>query len=372
MREKQNHIFTIGLIFVILMTFAVTDVLAEAGLLRPQKNFDAVKPVFSAKTLWNGDLMQKYGDYVAKRFMRRSRWRNIYLDLEIINGRRDFNGVYIGKKGAYFEQHLPEDYTDGLIARSLTYLEVLTAKYNARVLLVPTAEAVWRNRRASNAPTFNQKAYLEQVRETLGEEVYIDACGMLCDHAEEEIYFLTDRHWTALGAYYGYLAWWEGSGKLLPYYYNTEKMACVTEEFRGSLYKKSGIEMRREKLKNFPETQKRSVDVLYDGYFPEKGYYRRPYLESDQPYGYFLGRGFKVARIETGYQKKQRLLIAGDDFANVMAPLLAPHYYEIVLVNLKEYTGDPVRLIDKEMQEGTEVLILWSVPDYLDSIRKLR
>ncbi|MCZ8521078.1 MULTISPECIES: DHHW family protein [Paenibacillus] len=40
----------------------------------------------------------------------------------------------------------------------------------------------------------------------------VDALSRLKAHAEEPVYFHTDHHWTADGAYYGYAAFMEARG----------------------------------------------------------------------------------------------------------------------------------------------------------------
>ena len=81
------------------------------------------------------------------------------------------------------------------------------------------------------------------MKESVGEEHYIDVYSALQEHAGELIYYRTDHHWTSLGAYYGFLAWADNMGKF-PYPYNTAGMKTVSEDFQGTLQSRINVRSR--------------------------------------------------------------------------------------------------------------------------------
>ena len=365
MSEKQNDFLTISIIAVIVLAFAVLDFLYQMGLIYqdPSVTLDP-QPAFSARSFLTGTYLEDYGNYADSHFYNKNKWAGLVRETELLLGKKEFQGVLLGKQKTYFEKHLAQDVSAAQVTESLEFLETLTTQYGAKVMLLPTADEIWRDRLPLYLDSMNQKAYLDQVRETVGDEAYIDTYSVLWAHRAEEIYYRTDPHWTSLGAYYGYQTWWKQSGKLLPYYYDLSHMSVIASYFKGTLVRTADMEDAGEELTVFEETQGKFVDVSYDGRVSVQGYYRPEYLDSDNPYGYVLGDGFGYAKIDTGLERKDSLVVIGDSYANAMIPLLAPHYQTIYFVNPGNYHGDLWSLLTQ--QNKSEVLVLGSVPALLN------
>lgn len=372
MGEKKNDFFTIGIVAVILMVFTCMDLLAEAGLLAKNPYFTQdPRPVLSAGKLWDGTFFEDYAGYVDQHFFNRTKWGNIVRTLDFTLGKREVNEVYLGKKETLLERHLVAEYGGKAVSESLDYLEKLSSKYGAKIMLIPTSDEIWRDRLPLYADSFDQKAYLSQVEERVGGDFYVDAYSVLKEHAEKDVYYRTDPHWTSLGAYYGYYAWWKNSGKRMPHYYNPDQMATVTDKFRGVLYGRVGAYAGEERLSVLKETLARQVSVTYDNGVTVEGFYRQEYLSGANPYGYFLGDGFGFAEIDTGRERSHSLLVVGDSYCNCMIPLLAPHYQTIYVVNPKYYQGDLWELLEGcGESDAAEILVLESVTGLLDEFRQ--
>src|SRR5690606_23630338 len=77
--------------------------------------------------------------------------------------------------------------------------------------------------------------------------VAVDVVSALTGHQHEYIYFRTDHHWTALGAYYAYLAFCQVAG-FSPIPLDAMEHGTITP-FRGSLYRYT----RDQKLHRQPD-----------------------------------------------------------------------------------------------------------------------
>lgn len=364
MRDKENDLFTIGVVAVILAVFTVADLVSEISLFWREQT---PGPEFTMARLLSGEITEQYRENVGETFVNGAKWDKIRYSCQVLLGKRDRNGVYLGKDDTYFARHLPEAYTEEMIEDSLEYAERLAREQGALIMLVPTSDEIWKDRLPLYAEVLDQKGYLEQVKQAVGSEHYVDAASILEAHSQEPVYFRTDTHWTQLGAYYGYHAWWEASGKLLPYYYNPDRCREVQSDFRGLLYRQLGMDMAAESLCVFAETERKEPLIRYENHYQRAGYYREEALESENPYGYFLGDGFGFAQISTGYERSGSLFVIGTDYANAMIPFLAPHYSRIYLVNPRYYEGDVETLARQYgRQEGMEVLVLCSVPAFLE------
>lgn len=133
--------------------------------------------------------------------------------------------------------------------------EKLVNRWDAKVMLVPTADNILTDKLPAFAPHYDEMRLLAKVKESVGEEHYIDVYSALQEHAGEPIYYRTDHHWTSLGAYYGFLAWADSMGKF-PYPYNTAGMKTVSEDFQGTLQSRINVAWTKDRIQYFPETEK--------------------------------------------------------------------------------------------------------------------
>ena len=371
MENKNNDLFTIGVVAAIVFVFALLDILHQTGLLSRDAALSTdPMPVYTTRNLLSGNYLQEYDNYVAKHFYNGEKWARIVKNLELFWGKREFGEVYLGKDQTFFESHDAKRFAGDPETESLELLERLSKEYQAKIMLVPTADEIWKDRVPAYGDILDQKAYLDKARATVTELDFIDMYAVLEEHKKEEIYFRTDSHWTAQGAYYAYLAWWENSGRLLPYYYDLGHMETILENYVGPLAKRSGLETVGEAFSVFEETLDKGVTVSYDGRVTMEGYYRPEYLDTKEPYGYFLGEGFGLIKIDTGLDRKNNLVVIGDSYANAMIPLIAPHYSTIYVVDLNCFHGNPWTLLDEQKSSGADVLVLQSVPGFLESFLK--
>ena len=111
MNEKRSAIFTIAVLASILLVFTVADLIKDDRLFSETENrILAVKPKFSLEAMFQGKYMKDYETYVTDQFVSRDKWIAIKTYTDIALGRKEINGVYLGKDGYLIEQHLPEDY----------------------------------------------------------------------------------------------------------------------------------------------------------------------------------------------------------------------------------------------------------------------
>lgn len=368
MRQKQNDLFTIAVIAAILIIFTIADLISECSLLWTKRDLTYTETDgFAVEAFLNGEYTENYRRKVQENFINHGKWDEVRYRFEILLGKEDMNGFYFGRDGYFLRQRYPETYSEEAMKESLDRLEQLVREKKALVMLVPTAEAVLEEKLPLYADVFDQKAYLEQVHSAVGDENYVDVYTELKRHSAEKIYFKTDEHWTSLGALYGYQVWWQAAGKLLPYQYSVKDSLLVKADFQGNYKKQVEIPMEEEYLLVFAETKRKPAMVWYDNGVQKAGYYRDEALLEGDAYRYYLGDGFGIARMETGYDREKSLFVIGDSFANSILPLMAPHYGKICLVNPEYFEGDWEAVLREYEEQGeTEVLLLYSVPGFLD------
>lgn len=418
MDDNRSAVFTIAVIAAIILIFTAADLIQDDRVFSETENkVLASRPKFTVKTLLEGKYTKDYEKYVTDQFVSRDKWIAIKTYTELALLKQEINGVYLGRNGYLVEQHLPEDYSEETAEEKLKLLRKLTERWDARVMLVPTADNILRDILPAHAPFYDEKPLLAKVADMVGEDNYIDVFSVLEEHGKEEIYYRTDHHWTSLGAYYGYLAWkkaWiqdreqeraerearfleesegeggkrygiqtEGTGKravlsrcragwtdVWTYeekFYGQDKLAVVSEDFLGTLHSKVNIDVAPDVIRYFPETRERPVKVTYDLRTVRDTCYEESYLETKNQYGFFLDDNHAIVEIETDYHNGKTLFVIKDSYANCFIPMLLPYYERIYVMDLRYFNGRLFRYMEScEPEEGMDVLLLYNCIHFLE------
>jgi len=219
-----------------------------------------------------------------------------------------------------------------------SYAALLPADGKLHVLLVPRSQTA--NKLALHLDTESGwSSDLERALEPLVSEnvVVHSAVDILGRHITngEYIFFRTDHHWTALGAYYAANAMIQSEG------YPTVPLADYAsksiEGFLGSIY----LHGRSEKLKELADTL-----TYYEPLAPAESFwvsntYRKSELkviDTDQKdYKIFLGGTHGPYRVlDGGYHTGRNMLMVCDSFGNAIAPFLMPYYDSIYMVDFRD------------------------------------
>lgn len=385
MNEKRNAAFTIALIASILLVFTAADLIQGDRLFSEAENrVLASRPKFSVEALLQGSYTKNYETYATDQFVSRDKWIAIKTYTDISLCKEEINGVYLGKDGYLIEQHLPEDYPDELVEEKLALLKKLVERWDAQVMLVPTADNILRDKMPAYAPYYDQTVLLGRVEEEIGEENYIDVFASLKEHTQEQIYYRTDHHWTSLGAYYGYLAWAgaqkdqtsqdketgqsEEAGR-----YGAEGLATAAEGFLGTLHSKVNIKTGTDTIQYFPETLDKPLKVTYDLKEIKDSCYAESYLDTKNKYGFFLDDNHAIVEINTDYHNGKTLFVIKDSYANCFVPLLIPHYERIYIMDLRYFNGRLFSFMEaREPEDGMDVLVLYNCIHFLEGFRYLQ
>lgn len=129
--------------------------------------------------------------------------------------------------------------------------ELLSGKCRVFNMVVPTSIAVTLDEQvAAKIDSSDQKAAIDYIYTNISDNtVCVDCYNTLKKHKNEYIYFRTDHHWTALGAYYSYVNLMNAAGKT-PADISVFKQ-FVFEGFLGTFYTTSGMS---QKLSATPDT----------------------------------------------------------------------------------------------------------------------
>lgn len=371
MRDKRwNAFLTVSLICAIPAAITVADLLKKDRLFSETENrVLAAKPEFTWESLFAGDFTSEYETYVTDQFVGRDKWIGLKTGADILLQKKEINGVYLGKDGYLIEQHVPADYTQELMEDKLDLLDKLVERWDARVMLVPTADNILTDKLPAYAEVYDQRELLEAVADRVGEERCIDVYSPLWERRNENIYYRTDHHWTSRGAYYGYRAWADAVGET-PGEFGVDDTVTVSEDFLGTLHSKINVDVKPDTIQYYPATAEKPVKLRYDLQKTGDSFYEDSFLDTKNKYGYFLDDSHAFAEIQTGCQNGRTLFVIKDSYANCLLPMLSLHYETVYVVDLRYMSGRLFPFMEKyEPEGGMDVLVLYNCVHFLEEFK---
>lgn len=160
-------------------------------------------------------------------------------------------------------------------------------------------------------------------------------------HKDEYIYFRTDHHWTALGAYYGYCAFMETTGRE-PVPLDRYETVQV-EGYLGSSYTKTlnkDLEKNPDTIYLYLPFSQYEYVMYYGDTAQTADLIDMSYAEgSGDKYLIFMSTGGATwSVIRTDVHNGKKILVMKDSFGNAWVPFLLPHYEEIYVVDARFYS----------------------------------
>lgn len=370
MSEKANAALTVGFLALIILIFTVADVISgDKTFSETENRILASRPELTVEAIFDGTYMEDYETYVTDQFIARDTWVELKTRADILMQKKSINGVYLGEDDYLIEQHLPGDISQEDVDKKIELLAGLVKKYGAKAMLVPTADNILTDKLPAYAQYYDQKAFLEQVEEGIGEKNLINVYDTLKEHSDEYIYYRTDHHWTTLGAYYAYMEWKDQAKRPSVVRFDPDEMETVTEEFLGTLHSKINLPWKEDTIQILPETKRRVPTLLYNYTDKTFTYYEEEYLETKNKYGYFLDDNHPLIEIKTGYTTGRKLVLLKNSYANCMVPMLANHYDEIYMIDLRYYNGRLADLVKPYMGENTDMLVLYDCIHFIEDFK---
>lgn len=365
---KNNRI---GIILVFLLCIPIFNNI----FVSPKEFSDLENRVLTTQIKWDKEMLQsgvlaeRVEDFVQDQFPLRNFFVNIKSDVSVLLGKKENNGVYLGKDGFLFGQQSPQS---DIFRDNLNAVETLSKWTDHKIIIfaVPLSGAIYKDKLPLAMEWKEQidtlKTFQEAV-EGLGE--YIDVSLELENHKNEPIYFKTDHHWTPYGAYLAYRVLMDRlqvSPIALEYFTeNTEENFFGTyySKFRGNFVSSEPFAYYRnpkEKLKvNYVGMEDKKDTLIFEEYL----------LERDK-YKIFLGGNDPLVTIENDDAKNnKKVLVLKDSYANAMTPFLSETFKEVHLLDVRFYNLSLKEYMEKENFD--EVILLYGMDSYLEQ-RQLR
>lgn len=329
----------------------------------------AAWPRLTIKTITSRSFMNGLETWFSDHFIGRDLWVSAKGYIEYGIGKRENNGVYIcGDRLIGKTDEPDEEKTAKNVEAIQSFVE--TNKKPTYLMLVPTAEEIYRDKLPEGVDSWDQRSYIKEVaRQLRGVVNEIDIYKVLYENKDEYIYYRTDHHWTSNGAFYAFTEAADRMG-ILAVQKKNYNIEHVSHNFYGTLYSKVGYRSISPDIISIytkrGSTLKTEVEV-FDGSktttYPSM--YFNEFLEKKDQYAMFLGQNQPIVTIKTNAGTGNNLLIFKDSYAHAIAPMLADYYDTVTLVDLRYINQAYDNLID--VSEYDQVLILYNVDTFSHS-----
>ena len=321
-----------------------------SSILIPDKGFSDYEnrnlqalPTFTVADFISGSYTKNFDTYVSDQFMFRNSWIRLknLSDKDLLS-KSSIQNVYLGSHQYFINRYTYTDIDSVQISKNIDYLVEFQKKYNADIILVPTASEILTDALPTGTFHINQEELLLPLIEQIPDENVVPVATVLKKHASEDIFYRTDHHWTLLGAYYVYAEYVKDS---LPY-----QAEVVSSDFLGTIYRKINIPTPKENILSF--TSDNSFEVTYDQSLTTNTLYNLSALKNKDAYPYYLDGNHAITKIvNSNTTSTEKILIIKDSFANTFATILCNNYLETHMIDLRYYNGSIRDYLESRSEE---------------------
>ena len=396
--KRFCNLTTAVLFAVFILGFAAAFALLPDNAFSAEENRVLTQfPDFTWERLADGSFSSEINEYFADQFPARDLLVGIKGVTETLMLRGENNGVLLGRDGQLavrrfrvykgrLEQTDDMDYYyENTAARNAEGIGKYAAENGMETVTVLPPRTVDVCLDAFSYPgeiTDSLHEAFSGIREEAG---YIDLLPLFREKyaAGEYVYYRTDHHWTALGAYYAYREIMKAFGMedaVLPWEsFSLEEVPG----FYGTTWSRAGYKFVGPDVLTIPTTGREgevettclSIQAVKgeDGkqkrellpYKTFDGWMVRDYLAEKDKYGAFLDGTHSVQTVFSKNGERERLLILKDSFANSLVPYLSAHF-DLVIVNLAGGETDAARCA--EAFGTTRALIVYNWENMITNI----
>lgn len=383
--EKQRCVTTNKArnLSICIVFIAIIFSLSIATVLKKEKKFSSnenrvlqTKPKFTINTLFDGSYTKAYEDYITDQFVMRDQWIALKVYAELALQKKDINGVYFGEDGYLIQQHLASGVDEKLVTKNMQalkkFVDAYKENYNVKVMLVPTASNVLRDKLPKFAGEYNQDKLIDEMKQLLGADSFVDVREALNSHNEEYIYYKTDHHWTSLGAFYAYEEWAKAAG-VTPFAPEDFTIKEVATDFLGTTYSKVNIPVNPDSIHLYEYKDSKDFKTILDHYpgmkVEDEKYlmddvYNLEQLKGKDKYTVFLDGNHEIEQITSNVKNGKTLLVIKDSYAHTIVPVIAGHYEKVIMIDYRYFLGSTKELM--ESTGVTDVLVLYNTMNFVE------
>lgn len=253
--------------------------------------------------------------------------------------------VYTSNYIVLLGNRLMEQYTNvykkmDVYAETLNRLKSEMPDTKVYSLMAPTSIEFYAPKKYNTGKSHSQYMGINYIYDELNGITTVDAYSQLAAHTNEYLYFRSDHHWTARGAYYAYLAFAQQAG-FTPVDINTLENGKLSP-FLGTLYRatqSSVVEKDPDYVEYFiPSTQTEAIasdtDPTLTSHYKVKVVNTE--ITSSNKYLAFLGGDHGVTKITTDAPNERSIVVIKESYANAFVPWLCNNYKTVYVIDPRQ------------------------------------
>lgn len=365
MKKLYKNLPAIVFMLFIVVMMVLFIVLPKKEYSSSEKRYLQQAPAFSFQSLLSGDFGEDFEKFLSDQTAGRNFWVGFASYYNYAIGYNGSNGIYKCADGYLVND--PEDMS-GLM-RNVGYLEEFaeSCPVDMTVLIAPSTGYICSDILPSVHQEYRDDEMFAQMQDALQSARFVDIRDAFKSAYANgnQLYYKTDHHWTARGAYTAY----RELASALGYTPLDESDYKVTAypDFYGTTYSSSGfwltppdeIEVWDSHAED--ETNPISVAITEGSDVTEQqGMFYYNHLNEEDKYPIYLDGNHPYTVIKnTAASSDEKLLVIKDSFAHSLVPYLSDHYSEIIMVDFRYYLNPVSELIEKEKID--KVLAVYSI-----------
>lgn len=361
--KLRDYILCLLFLLSVFAMAALFLLLPKEDFSQKEKRYLEKAPELSWESLSSGDFGEDAEKYMADHLPFRDFFVGLAANAQRLMGLQVTKDIYVGDSGRLYEAPYRENAaaTESNMEAINAFAEKLGRKVD--FMLVPSAGYMMQEDISGLKDPYMDDELIAAAYGLAGEELRcIDLLEAFAGADRGRLYYRSDHHWTAYGAwlaYREYMASLGREGKAMEDY-----SLSYIPGFYGSTYSRSCLwQTPPEDMEVWDDGGTYTVSFsdregeFHSLFFPER-------LEEPDKYTYWLDGNHPLVRIENGDAEAEgSLLVLRDSYSNCLGCFLAGSYKTVVLADLRYYKEPLSELYE---QEGfDQVLIAYSIGNFL-------
>lgn len=332
---KYNNLITIAMFLLVIYGLAVPGLFKEpVEISISERRKLAQPPNISIETIIDGSFSEDYRAFLQDQAIQRENFRAVksFVESKILL-KQENNGVYIVNNNLY----------DKFYGINQRYIERAAILINDIVDSIHS-DKIYTSIIPSKAQMLDRSKYLLSDQSIIADYLkqnvntdYINLMG-LARKGCENLYYITDHHWTTDGAIEAYILLIRAMGykPITDYTYE-----MITDSYVGSNYGKAASKSipkdriylaHNDYLDNMTVRRYETIDNFKDF---DSIYFKKE-IGSLDPYNVFIGGPGPITVIENNQvQSDDELVMFKDSYSHSLAPFLAQHFRKVILFDLR-------------------------------------
>ena len=365
--SKISFLLGASFCFIIVLIMLLILFIPDKNMSEKENRVLAQKPALTFSSVTSGKFMKEFESYLTDQFPLRDKIISLKTFLDRCVGKKEENGVLIGKNGFLFEHQTAFDEEN---VKNLTDCINAFSKTNKNLkkafILSPNSSYVLERYLPTGLKPDSQKQQLDTIKTKLSGNglSWID-CAAIFDSQQDKtgLFYRTDHHWTTKAAYLAF----NGLAKSwsLPVNKVKYEFFSVSDSFQGTLASSSGVGNSTDEIQIcVPTSPKISIVANYESSSKKTAtLFDKDKLSQKNQYEVFLGGNFDKVIISTSADTDNALLLFKDSYANCMIPMLTPYFSKIVVIDPR-YFSDSLSAVMKEYR-FTHILFVYNLNTFL-------